>query len=73
MSLSVGYDALARADLYAAWAWYENQQSGLGDRFAAAADAVVLRASRWPNSGSPTVRDEDDEIIERKLATPGWT
>lgn len=72
MTLSVDYHALARSDLYATWAWYEDQQSGLGDRFAAAVDAVVLRASRWPNSGSPTVRDEDDEIIERRLATPGF-
>lgn len=72
MSLSVDYHELARADLYATWAWYEDQRSGLGDRFSAAVDAVVLRATRWPKSGSPTLRDEGDEIIERKLATPGF-
>ena len=72
MSLSVVYHALARADLYATWAWYEDQQSGLGDRFAAAVDAAVRRATRSPKSGSPAVRDEDDEIIERRLATPGF-
>lgn len=72
MSLSVGYHALARADLYVAWAWYEDQQSGLGDRFAAAVEAAVRRIARWPESGTPAVRDEDDEIIERRLATLGF-
>ena len=72
MNLSVGYHALARADLYGAWAWYEDQQSGLGDRFAAAVDAAVRRAARSPKSGSPAVRDEADEVIERRLATPGF-
>ena len=55
-----------------AWTWYEDQQPGLGDRFAKAVDAVVLRASRWPKSGSPTVRDDNDEIVERRIATPGF-
>jgi plasmid stabilization system protein ParE len=72
VSLSAAYHALARADLYVAWAWYEDQQSELGDRFAAAVDAAVQRIARWPKSGSPAVRDEDDEIIERRLATPGF-
>lgn len=45
MSLDIEYHELARADLYAAWVWYEDQQSGLGDRFAVAVDAVVLRAN----------------------------
>ena len=72
MNLSVGYHALARADLYVAWAWYEDQQSGLGDRFSAAVDAAVRRAARSPESGSPAVRDDADEVIERRLATPGF-
>ncbi len=72
MSLGIEYHELARADLYAAWVWYEDQQSGLGDRFAVAVDAVVLRATRWPNSGAPTLRDDVDEVIERRLATAGF-
>ncbi len=72
MSVSVIYHQLARADPYTASAWYEDQQPGLGDRFAASVDRIALRATRWPNSGTPTLRDEADEIIERKLATPGF-
>ncbi len=72
MSLSVGYHELARADLYSAWAWYEEQLSGLGERFSEVVDTVVLRAAKWPQTGSPAMRNEDDEVVERKLATPGF-
>ena len=34
--------------------------------------ATVARASRWPNAGRPVLRDDDDEIIERKLPTNGF-
>lgn len=72
MSLAVRYHESARADLFATWTWYEDQQAGLGDRFADAVDAVVLRATRWPNSGSPTMRDAEGEVVERKMPTPGF-
>lgn len=72
MSLPVEYHALARADLYAAWEWYEDRQTGLGDRFAAAVDAAVTRAARWPTTGSPVRRDQRGDVLDRKLATPGF-
>jgi plasmid stabilization system protein ParE len=71
VSLRAEYHELARADLYSGWAWYEDRQPELGDRSSAALDAAVLRATRWPKSGSPTRRD-DDEVVERRLATPGF-
>lgn len=72
MSLPVDYHTLARSDLYAAWEWYEDRQTGLGDRFAVAVDATVSRASRWPTAGSPVRRDQHGDIVDRKLATPGF-
>jgi plasmid stabilization system protein ParE len=72
LSLPVDYHALARADLYAAWEWYEERQTGLGDRFAAAVDAAVVRAARWPATGLPVRRDDRSDIIDRKLATPAF-
>ena len=72
MSLRVEYHDLVDLDLVDAWAWYEDQQDGLGDRFLDAVNAAVLRASRWPNAGTPTLRDDSDEVIERKVATHGF-
>ncbi|MGE0140518.1 MAG: type II toxin-antitoxin system RelE/ParE family toxin [Ilumatobacteraceae bacterium] len=44
----------------------------LGDRFAAALDHVVLQAARWPRSGSPTMLVNADEVVERRIAAPGF-
>lgn len=67
MSLRIEYHDLVDHDLLDAWIWYESQERGLGDRFLAAIDATVVRASRWPNAGQPVLRDDTDEIIERKV------
>lgn len=40
MSLRPEYHELARADLYAAWTWYEDQQPSLGDRLSAVPPSV---------------------------------
>jgi plasmid stabilization system protein ParE len=72
VSLRIEYHDLVDNDLLDAWAWYENQQDGLGDRFLDAVNATVLRASRWPNAGTPTIRDDCNEVIERKVATHGF-
>ena len=69
----VDYHELARADLYATWTWYEDQQLRArrpvigGCRVSCCGQPGGRRAGRLP-----TLRDEDDEIIERKLATPGF-
>jgi plasmid stabilization system protein ParE len=67
VSLRIEYHELVDTDLEHAWTWYEDQEQGLGDRFLNAIHATVARASRWPNAGTPVLRDDDDEIIERKL------
>ena len=67
MSLRVAYHDLVDLDLLNAWTWYENQEDGLGDRFLGAIHATVVRASRWPNAGRPVLRDDNDEIIERRV------
>ncbi len=55
--------------------WYEHQNEGLGDRFLAAVEAAVNRASRWPNAGSPVTISDDGTIVNRKISTGGfpWT
>ena len=72
MSLRVEYHELVDLDLANAWHWYEDQEEGLGDRFLRAVHATVVRASRWPNAGKPVLRDDNDEILERKLPTDGF-
>ncbi len=72
MSLRVEYHDLVDLDLSNAWNWYEEQEEGLGDRFLGAIHATVVRASRWPNAGRPVIRDDTDEIIERKVPANGF-
>ena len=72
MSLRVEYHELVDLDLSNAWHWYEDQEDGLGDRFLGALHATVVRASRWPNAGEPVLRDDHDEIIERKVPADGF-
>ena len=72
MSLPIEYHELVDTDLEHAWTWYEDHERGLGDRFLDAIHAAVLPASRWPNAGTPALRDVDDEIIERKLPAHGF-
>ncbi len=72
MSLRVEYHELVDLDLSNAWHWYEDQEEGLGDRFLGAVHATVVRASRWPNAGKPVLRDDNDEIIERKVPADGF-
>lgn len=72
MSLRVEYHDLVDLDLVGAWAWYEDQRVGLGDRFLDAVNASVVRASRWPSAGTPTLRADSNEIVERKVAIDGF-
>lgn len=72
MSLRIEYHELVDTDLEQAWTWYEDQERGLGDRFLDAIHSTVLRASRWPNSGTQALRDDGDEIVERKLPANGF-
>jgi plasmid stabilization system protein ParE len=72
VSLRVEYHELVDLDLSNAWHWYEDQEEGLGDRFLGAVHATVVRASRWPNVGKPVLRDDNDEIIERKVPADGF-
>lgn len=72
MSLRVEYHELAAVDVAEAWEWYEDRQTGLGDRFVVAVEATVRRATRWPNSGSPVAWDATGAVVERKLAMRGF-
>ena len=72
MSLRVEYHELVDLDLLDVWTWYEDQEDGLGDRFLGAIHATVVRASRWPNAGRPVLRDDRDEIVERKVPADGF-
>lgn len=72
MSLRIEYHELVDTDLEHAWTWYEVRERGLGDRFLDAIHATVVRASRWPNAGRPVLRDDDDELVERKLPANGF-
>ena len=69
MSLRVEYHDLVYLDLLDAWSWYEDREHGLGDRFLDVVRATVERASEWPNAGTPTLRDDNDEVVERKVGT----
>jgi len=72
VSLRIEYHDLVDVDLLDAWTWYEDQEVGLGDRFLVAVNATVVRASRWPNAGTPVLRDDRDEVIERRVPTNGF-
>ena len=73
MNLSVRYVDLAETEVVEAWEWHEHQKTGLGDQFLDAVKATVDRAERWPDSGSPAAWNSGGEIIERKMATRGFT
>jgi hypothetical protein len=32
----------------------------------------AVSINRWPNTGTPVIHDDDDRIIERKIATNGF-
>jgi plasmid stabilization system protein ParE len=72
VSLPVRFHPLAAGDVVEAWSWYEARQSGLGDRFVAAVRESLDLAARWPDSGAPTVGDDQGEVIERRLTTSGF-
>lgn len=72
MSLPIEFHELVDIDLAEAWDWYEGLEAGLGDRFLDAVEATVTRASQWPNTGTPALRDANGEIIERKTPTNGF-
>jgi plasmid stabilization system protein ParE len=71
VSLRITYHELARADLYDAWSWYEAREPGLGDRVIRAVDAALNQVSKWPNSGSPTIK-VNGEVAERRVGTTGF-
>ena len=72
MSLPFTLHSLAELDVLGAWEWYEQQQPGLGDRFVVAVGAAIVRASRWPNAGTPAIHDDNGDVVERKVATTGF-
>ena len=72
MSLDVEYHPLAAAEIADAEDWYEHQNEGLGDRFLAAVEAAVTRASRWPNAGTLVTISDDGTIVNRKISTGGF-
>ena len=71
MSLPFLLHSLAEGDVVSGWEWYEEQQPGLGGRFVAAVAAAIASACRWPNAGTPTIHDDQGDVVERKIATTG--
>lgn len=49
----IRFVAPARHELLAEVLHYEDEQLGLGERFVAAVEEAALRASEFPNAGSP--------------------
>ena len=49
-----------------------HNDAGLGDQFLVSLEATIDRASKWPNAGTPVIRGDQDEIVERKVATHGF-
>jgi plasmid stabilization system protein ParE len=43
-------EPLAEADMNEAFAWYEQQESGLGDKFKSALNLVLQQIARFPES-----------------------
>lgn len=72
MSLPFLLHSLAESDVVSGWKWYEEQQPGLGDRFVAAVAAAIASVCRWPNAGTPTIHDDQGDVVERKIATTGF-
>jgi plasmid stabilization system protein ParE len=72
LSLDVEYHPAAAAEVVVAQAWYENESTGLGDRFLAAFEAAVRRAMRWPKSGRPVEIAPDGTIVNRKTPVGGF-
>lgn len=50
MSVAFRVDDLAEADFEASYGWYQNQSSGLGDRFADELDEAFHRIRSAPDS-----------------------
>ena len=64
MSLPTVVHPLAERDVIEAWAWYEQQRPGLGDRFVTAVGLAIERAARWPDAGTPAIRDDTGAVAE---------
>ena len=54
-----------RDDLSAAYDWYENKQSGLGDQFIDCVDALLSRICMRPESYAVVYRDVRRAVIKR--------
>ena len=65
------FHQLARSELYEVWAWYEDNQPGLGDKFVLAIDSVIDQVLFFPHSGSPT-SEIHGEVTERRIGTSGF-
>ena len=72
VSLRIEYHERVDVDVLTAWTWYEDREHGLGDRLLDAISATVERAAQLPNVGTPVLRDDTGEIIERKIAANGF-
>lgn len=72
MSDRVELHPLASLEVLDAERWYEEQITGLGDRFLIAVEAAIGRIARWPDAGSPTRVGEGGQVIERRVATSGF-
>jgi len=65
---SVRFHPLATAEVVDAQLWYDEQASGLGDRFLESLRPALDRVVAWPAAGSPTSASETSDVIERRMA-----
>ncbi len=72
MTLTIVLHPLAERDIVEAWDWYEQQLPGLGGRFVTAVGVAIERASRWPNAGAAAIGEDEGNVVERRVAPPGF-
>lgn len=72
MSLRVVFHRLASIDVVDARRWYEERETGLGDRFVGAVHDAVQQVAIWPNAATPAARGADGEVVERLVPVPGF-
>jgi len=72
VSFGVEYHPLAATELVDAQAWYEEQNTGLSDRFLTSFEATMKRVSSWPNAGTPVALDDGGAVVNRKAVIGGF-
>jgi len=65
MSLPVSFRPQADAEVQAAYRWYEERRSGLGDEFRGALDQIIDRVGHQPDSFPRVHRNIRRALLDR--------